>query len=742
MSKDMSSSWRYISSASSRVSSLSLDYINTARARVSSRAGIPFSVADSQEEGRKSWRAWAGQKLRLGKGPGDAGTKLSNETLNLFPGWAVRRYRKPSNADIEGALISFLVMESAFEVEVFVSGFAISHRSLQNASRSQRAFIRLAKGFASLPKITADAIKPEPVIQLSPSTEALLRQKNLPPRPDEITEDYVLDTLERQLERAKTESPELCNPTSSTSAASFSNPDSPGPDNGSEIIPKDDVPEITVLNRGAGSSLPVETLRKLHDNLEKRLQPFWSTVLASRTVRIHLFASPHNYTSPVEAEDEKEAINKEMSNYGPVGAQDVVTGADGSFQARFVIKWEDLCQHPGALHIAFGDKLEEHDLLVAAQIQPAISTPQENPNSPSGTGSATTITPTTAQDTPFALIKTLRIPISHSPIRVISDIDDTVKLSNILQGARAVFQNVFVRDLKENIIPGMGEWYTSMWSKGVRFHYVSNGPFELLPIVNEFFQISQLPPGSIRLKSYAGRSIFHGLLTAPATRKRAGVVDVLDSFPESRFILIGDTGEQDMELYAELARERPRQILAVFLRDVETGDPIDDPTGWKSLGIAGSKEDTIRPRTRRTLSSFLSSSATSPTPRNETSGNYFTSTPLTAELEPMKSYASSSASAGPPLSAYNYYDHNYNHSWKTAPDGSVSSRSSTLSSASSGSKMTEGEKRKAALQARVYLARTLMPGHIPLRVFGDPSECVEADEVLEREQPASSVMTS
>ncbi|KAG6888606.1 hypothetical protein C0995_007035 [Termitomyces sp. Mi166 len=108
----------------------------------------------------------------------------------------------------------------------------------------------------------------------------------------------------------------------------------------------------------------------------------------------------------------------------------------------------------------------------------------------------------------------------------------------------------------------MGEWYTSMWSKGVRFYCVS----------------------------YAGRSVFHGLITAPATRKRAGVVDVLDSFPESRFILIGDTGEQDMKLYAELARERPRQIHAVFLRDVETGDPIDDPTGWKSLGIAGSKE--------------------------------------------------------------------------------------------------------------------------------------------------------
>ena len=101
-------------------------------------------------------------------------------------------------------------------------------------------------------------------------------------------------------------------------------------------------------------------------------------------------------------------------------------------------------------------------------------------------------------------------------MRVISDIDDTVKLSNIVSGARAVFHNVFVKEMRDIIIPGMGEWYNEMWRRGVRFHYVvcsvctllifsldidlelsqSNGPFELIPVVNEFFEISRLPPGN------------------------------------------------------------------------------------------------------------------------------------------------------------------------------------------------------------------------------------------------------
>lgn len=63
--------------------------------------------------------------------------------------------------------------------------------------------------------------------------------------------------------------------------------------------------------------------------------------------------------------------------------------------------------------------------------------------------------------------------------------------------------------------------------------------------------IKSCTSGSIKLKSYAGRSLFNDLLSAPAARKRAGVVDILDSFPDSQFFLIGDTGEQDLELYAE-----------------------------------------------------------------------------------------------------------------------------------------------------------------------------------------------
>ena len=75
-------------------------------------------------------------------------------------------------------------------------------------------------------------------------------------------------------------------------------------------------------------------------------------------------------------------------------------------------------------------------------------------------------------------------------------------------------------------------------------------------MIKQFLGISGLPSGSIRLRSYTGKSLFNGILSAPAMRKRANVIEVLDYFTESRFILVGDSGEQDMELYVQLAADR------------------------------------------------------------------------------------------------------------------------------------------------------------------------------------------
>lgn len=42
----------------------------------------------------------------------------------------------------------------------------------------------------------------------------------------------------------------------------------------------------------------------------------------------------------------------------------------------------------------------------------------------------------------------------------------------------------------------------------------------------------------------------------------------MDAFNESAFILVGDSGEQDLELYLSIARARPLQVSAILIRDI------------------------------------------------------------------------------------------------------------------------------------------------------------------------------
>lgn len=164
-------------------------------------------------------------------------------------------------------------------------------------------------------------------------------------------------------------------------------------------------------------------------------------------------------------------------------------------------------------------------------------------------------------------------------ISVISDIDDTIKHSSISLGAREIFRNTFIRDLKGLTIDGVQEWYGELYKMGVRFHYCSNSPWQLFPVIATFFCHAQLPPGSLHLKQYSG--MLQGIFEPVAERKKGTLERILRDFPRRRFVLVGDSGEADLEVYTDLAVANPGRILAVFIRDVTT----PEQTGYFDAAI-------------------------------------------------------------------------------------------------------------------------------------------------------------
>ncbi|TAQ85685.1 Phosphatidate phosphatase/4-nitrophenylphosphatase [Chlorociboria aeruginascens] len=153
-------------------------------------------------------------------------------------------------------------------------------------------------------------------------------------------------------------------------------------------------------------------------------------------------------------------------------------------------------------------------------------------------------------------------------VSLISDVDDTIKHSSIGSGAREIFRNAFIRELGDLTIDGVREWYNTLYDMGVGIHYVSNSPWQLFPVLVSYFRTAGLPPGSYHLKQYSG--MLQGIFEPVAERKKGTLEKIMRDFPERRFILVGDSGEADLEVYTDVVLANPGKVLAIFIRDVTT----------------------------------------------------------------------------------------------------------------------------------------------------------------------------
>jgi len=158
--------------------------------------------------------------------------------------------------------------------------------------------------------------------------------------------------------------------------------------------------------------------------------------------------------------------------------------------------------------------------------------------------------------------------IEPTGVSLVSDIDDTVRHSAITKGAREIFRNAFIRDLGDLTIEGVKEWYGKLFSMGVQLHYVSNSPWQLFPIIKAFFSLAGLPQGSFHLKQYSG--MLQGIFEPVAERKKATLDKLMRDFPDRRFILVGDSGEADLEVYTDVVLDNPGRIIGIYIRDVTT----------------------------------------------------------------------------------------------------------------------------------------------------------------------------
>jgi phosphatidate phosphatase APP1 len=158
-------------------------------------------------------------------------------------------------------------------------------------------------------------------------------------------------------------------------------------------------------------------------------------------------------------------------------------------------------------------------------------------------------------------------------ISIISDIDDTVKITGVTDRA-TLWRTTFFAPFE--VVPGIADLYRRLAADGRPVHYVSSSPWHLYEPLHEFLVASGLPVADLALKMIRlkDRTIFDITKGGSATKPQA-ILPLLLRFPSRRFILIGDSGEEDPEIYADLLRRYPDRIERVWIRNVTRATATD-----------------------------------------------------------------------------------------------------------------------------------------------------------------------
>ena len=157
---------------------------------------------------------------------------------------------------------------------------------------------------------------------------------------------------------------------------------------------------------------------------------------------------------------------------------------------------------------------------------------------------------------------------------IISDVDDTVMVTALPRPLLA-FWNTFVLDEHARIpTPGMSVLYERL----VRAHpgapviYLSTGAWNVAPTLTRFLSRNLYPAGPLLLTDWG--PTHDRLFRSGRAHKEDSLRRLAMEFPDVRWLLIGDDGQHDEELYARFAAEHPENVAAVAIRRLSTGEAV------------------------------------------------------------------------------------------------------------------------------------------------------------------------
>lgn len=164
------------------------------------------------------------------------------------------------------------------------------------------------------------------------------------------------------------------------------------------------------------------------------------------------------------------------------------------------------------------------------------------------------------------------VPPPSARFGLISDIDDTILqtyATDLLKmAALTMFRNARTR-LPFEGVASLYRAFEAGASGDARnpIFYVSSSPWNLYDFLVEFMAHNGLPAGPLFLTDY-GFERDRFFKQSHAEHKLGSIDQIMSTYPDLPFVLSGDSGQHDPEIYLEVARRFPGRVKAIYIRHV------------------------------------------------------------------------------------------------------------------------------------------------------------------------------
>ena len=175
--------------------------------------------------------------------------------------------------------------------------------------------------------------------------------------------------------------------------------------------------------------------------------------------------------------------------------------------------------------------------------------------------------------------------IEPEGVSVVTDIDDTIKVTIVPGDKDEVLKRTLCRDFEA--VEGMAKKYKESWPEA-SFHYVSGGPWQLYTPLHDFLieGAGGFPDGSFHLtyhpKNFLAEDTREILIETIAgslgntfSHKVKTIRTLMQRFPLRSFVLVGDSGEVDPEVYRQIKEEFPGRVEEIWIRDALNDDVVN-----------------------------------------------------------------------------------------------------------------------------------------------------------------------